>query len=206
MTTPQDVLEFWFGEPALDRSALLVKIRRWFDGGPEVDRSVADEFSELVEEALRGELDEWAQYPEDRLALILVLDQFTRTIYRDTPRAFAGDPTAQRLAVEAFDAGWHHRLGSEEKLFLTMPLVHAEQRALQERACDLMQALVDDAPPPLREVFSMAVEQSQKYCDIITRFGRFPHRNAVLGRSSTEDELEFLRDWEAKRRPEGMPA
>jgi uncharacterized protein (DUF924 family) len=180
---------------------LLAKIERWYDGGPEVDRSITERFSELVEQALRGELDDWGHHPAERLALILVLDQFTRTVYRNTPRAFAGDMMAQRLAVQALDAGWHHELGSEEKMFLIMPLVHAERRALQERACALMQELTDDAPPPLRDVFAMGIEQTGKYCDIITRFGRFPHRNAVLGRESTPEELEFLRDWEAKRKP-----
>jgi uncharacterized protein (DUF924 family) len=135
---------------------------------------------------------------------VLVLDQFPRSIHRGTPRAFAGDAAAQRLAIDAFDRGEHLGLAIEEQNFLIMPLVHSEHLPLHARAIELMDALIADAPEPLRPIFGMGSEQSRKYHEVISRFGRFPHRNAALGRESTPDEVGFLEDWAARQPPAGM--
>ena len=177
---------------------------RWYQGGPELDREIRERFSGAVEAALAGELAAWSRDIGGRVALLLLLDQFTRSIYRDTARAYAGDAEAQRLALEAFDRGLDEGIDHEWHNFLIMPLVHAESVALQERAVAEMERLHSAAPEALRHVYDMGLEQAHKYQEIIARFGRFPHRNAVLGRASTPEETEFLRDWASKAAPEAM--
>jgi uncharacterized protein (DUF924 family) len=200
----EEVLEFWFEAPAADAGALRRKMKRWFAGGAEVDREIRERFATLVERAVGGGCGEWADAPRGRLALVLVLDQLTRTVYRDDRRMVAGDARAQALAVEALEQGLDRTLEPVERNFLLMPLVHAEDLALQERAVAEMERLVADAPAWQRPVLSMGIEQSRKYRDVIARFGRFPHRNAVLGRASTPDEERFLRDWKQRQPPTGM--
>ncbi len=198
-----DVLEYWFGEPAIDTEGYGKKIRRWFMGGPAMDAEIVERFGARVEQALAGELEGWASTIRGRLALILLLDQFTRSIYRDDPRAFSGDAKAQALAVDAFDRGLHRELTMEERQFLAMPLTHAENLALQERNVALTEELYAEAPTWQQQVMTMGLEQSRKYRDVIARFGRFPHRNKVLGRVNTPDEENFLVDWAQKMRPSG---
>ena len=199
----EEILAFWFGpQPARTREELMAKLRRWYQGGPELDAEIRARFSALVEQALAGGLDSWATTPRGRIALILLLDQFTRNLFRDSPRTYAGDAKAQRLTLEALDSLALYSF--EERQFLIMPLLHAEDLSLQETGLHEMQAHVAAAPPELQPVLSMGLEQSRKYRDIIARFGRFPHRNAVLGRASTPDEIEFLKDWAQKQPPSGM--
>ncbi len=196
-----DVLVFWFGEPASDAAALGVKMRRWYQGGPELDRAIQDRFGALVAQAVAGELDGWAETTRGRLALIILLDQLTRSVYRDDPRMYEGDARAQRLAVEALDRGLERELPTEERSFLIMPLLHAEDLALQERVVAEMERLIAAAETWQRPIFSMGQEQARKYRDVIARFGRFPHRNAILGRASTPEEQTFLQDWKQKQPP-----
>lgn len=203
MPGAQEVHEFWFGrEAAKEPAALRAKLSRWYQGGPALDDLIRKKFGADVEKALAGDLDAWAATPQGRIALIILLDQFPRSIFRDTARAFAGDAQAQRLALEALDSVLLY--SHEERQFLLMPLLHAEDPALQETAVAEMEAHVEAAPPELRELYSMGVEQAKKYRDVIARFGRFPHRNAALGRASTPEEVEFLKDWAQKQAPSGM--
>jgi uncharacterized protein (DUF924 family) len=196
-----DVLAYWLGVPATNADELKLQMRRWYQGGEEMDRAIAADFTHDTEQALAGALDGWAADPHGRVALILLLDQFARSLYRDTPKAYAGDPAAQRLCVEALDRGLEANLAIAERNFLIMPLLHAEELALQERGISEMDRFVAAAPPALQPIYAMGIEQSRKYRDVIARFGRFPHRNAVLGRTSTPEELDFLRDWSAKQPP-----
>jgi uncharacterized protein (DUF924 family) len=198
-----DVLAFWFGEPATTAEEFGRKVRRWFMGGPAVDSEIRERFGPLVDRAIAGELDDWARTVRGRLALIVVLDQFPRSMFRDDARAYRGDTKAQALAVEAFDRGLDRELSIEQRNFLGMPFVHAESLALQDRAVIAMEALVRDAPEWQRPLLGMGIEQSRKYRDVISRFGRFPHRNAILGRTSTAEEEAFLVDWQAKAKPKG---
>jgi uncharacterized protein (DUF924 family) len=199
------VLTFWFGAaPAATEQEARVKLRRWFQGGPTMDAEVREQFGPLVEKALRGDLASWAETPRGRLALILVLDQLTRNLWRNEARCYSGDQAAQRLSVEAYDAGVEKELSLEERLFLRMPLSHSEDLTLQERSARESDELVAAAPASLRPVYAMGREQSHKYRDIIARFGRFPHRNEVLGRASTPEEVEFLKDWAERAPPSGM--
>jgi uncharacterized protein (DUF924 family) len=196
-----DVLSFWFGEPARDAAALGTKFKRWFSGGPDFDREIRERFAPTVERALAGDLDDWARTIRGRLALILVLDQFTRNIFRDTPRAFAGDAHAQGLAVEALDARLDRELGFVERLFLKTPLAHAEDLALQERSVVETEKLTGDVADWQRPNFARGTEQARTYREVIARFGRFPHRNAALGRTSTPEEEAFLVDWKGRQAP-----
>ena len=198
-----EVLEFWFERPATTSEEYGRKIRRWYMGGPALDTQIRERFGALVERALAGELEDWAQTTRGRLALILLLDQFTRSIYRDDPRSYAGDAKAQALSVEALDRGLDHELSIEERHFLMMPLMHAEDLSLQERAIVTITAIASDAAEHQKQGLGMGVEQSRKYRDVIARFGRFPHRNALLGRDSTPEEKQFLVDWAEKMAPKG---
>jgi len=200
MCTPSDVLAFWFGAPASTADELKQKFRRWYQGGPEVDREIAALFLDDTERALAGERDKWAADVHGRVALVILLDQFPRSLWRDQARAFAGDAQAQRWAADAFDRELDKQLTLDERMFLTMPFLHAEDLVKQERGITLMDRLVADAPVELRGVYAAGIEQSRKYRDIIARFGRFPHRNAAIGRTSTPEELEFLKTW-----PQAMP-
>jgi uncharacterized protein (DUF924 family) len=204
LTSPDEVIEFWFGEPATSEAELFAKMKRWYMGGPALDQEIQEHYGALVDQAVAGELDAWASDAQGRVALIVLLDQFTRSIYRDKPGAYAGDQRAQRLSIEAFDTGLHRDLSIDERLFLLMPLMHAEDLALQERAVTEVARIVEEAPPALRGAYSMGIEQSRKYRDIIQRFGRFPHRNVILGRTSTPAEQEFLESWAQNAPPTQM--
>lgn len=201
----QVVITFWFGTLAADAMALRQKMSRWYYGGDTLDRELRERFLGLVEKALGGELAGWEADAGPRLALIVILDQFTRNLFRDDLRAYSGDAMAQRLAKDAVERGWDRNMSLEERQFLYMPFLHAEDIGLQQCGIECMERLVADAPVELHELYGMSVEQALKYHGVIARFGRFPHRNALLGRVSTHDEIEFLRDWKAQRPPRAMP-
>ncbi len=196
------ILDFWFGQPADDVASLKSKMKRWYSAGPALDPEIIERFGAQTQEAVDGGFVDWESSADGKLALILLLDQFTRSVFRNQPRMYAGDARAQQIALEAdskIGVDWH----SERRHFLLMPFLHAENLVLQERAVREMAEHVATAPVALRPVYSMGVEQTHKYRAIIERFGRFPHRNAILGRVSTPEEVEFLRDWAEKQAPTG---
>jgi len=196
LTAPsaQDVLDFWFGDglqrdwPSNDRQAL------WFGGGTEQDETIRRRFGALVESALNGGLTDWESTPPTRLALLIVLDQFSRNLYRGQARAFDGDARAQQLVLAALAAGEDNSLARVGRVFLYMPLMHAEDLALQERCVACFTALHDNSPPALRQTLAGNLHFAREHRDIIERFGRFPHRNAALGRESSSDEMQFLKN------------
>ncbi len=193
MSTPDRVLQFWFGSPdAPDVVAERQKVL-WWGKDPEVDRLVAVTFGGLVEDALSGGLGAWSGEPRGRLALVLLLDQMPRNIHRGSPRAFAGDVRARALTLEALERSEHHALAPIERVFLYLPLEHAEDLELQQRSVALFSELAGEAGPGLEPLFEGFLDYAVAHRDIIQRFGRFPHRNAVLGRVSTPEEEEFLR-------------
>jgi uncharacterized protein (DUF924 family) len=170
------VIDFWFRE---------LTPQQWFaDGGPELDERVRARFGALVAAARRGALDHWATAPRGRLALILVLDQFPRHVFRGAADAFASDATAQTLAREGIDAGMDEELTLSERQFFYMPLMHAENREVQALSVERFTALRDAAQAAL----GFALDHR----DVVEQFGRFPHRNAVLGRASSAEEQAFL--------------
>lgn len=181
---PRPVLDFWFGsDDAVDP--------RWFKGGEAFDREIDRRFGATIDAALAGELDDWAASADGALALVLVLDQFTRNVYRGTPRAFAGDARALALARRLVDSGEHRRLPPLQRWFAYMPLEHAEDLTLQQQCVGLFEALAAE-PGPQREALAGALDYARRHHDVIARFGRFPHRNAILGRASTDEEAAFL--------------
>jgi uncharacterized protein (DUF924 family) len=170
-----DILAFWF---APETRPL------WFERDPAFDADIARRFGPMIEEAADGRLAFWGKEPEGALALCLLLDQFPRNIWRGTPRAFAYDIFALGVAEEALAAGHDRALPPDRRLFLYLPLEHSEDLGRQERCVALMAALGDP----------ILLDYAVRHRDIVARFGRFPHRNAILGRDSTPEEQAFLEE------------
>jgi uncharacterized protein (DUF924 family) len=175
----QQVLQFWFGSGDRDK--------RWFEKNPAFDAEIRARFLPLYEQAVRGELGRWTDERPDFLALIVLLDQFPRNMFRGTPRAFASDTAALQAAKHAVAQGYDRGLRPSERMFVYLPFQHAESMPDQIRSCDLNRAL--EPFPETHDTYRYALAHR----DIVERFGRFPHRNAILGRTSTPEELEFLK-------------
>ena len=192
MDRPDDVLSFWFPPVAQDDPAAMARqLEWWFRGG--ADAEITRRFRPLHEEAARGQLDDWADDPRSRLALILVLDQFSRTIYRGDARAYAFDSKARSLTRAGLDAGHYAALTSPwEKTFFFLPLGHSEDLRDLAQAVELAEQLARDAPPDQRTMLEHSASQARGHRDVVARFGRQPHRNAALGRTSTPEEIEYL--------------
>ena len=185
MTPAGQVLAFWFGRPD-DRDHGLAR-DAWFRKDPAFDAAIATEFGALIESAIAGELAHWADDPDTALAQVLLLDQFTRNAFRDTPRAFAGDARALKAAQAMVAARQEASLAPLQRQFVYLPFEHDESLAMQDEAMRLFGALAAEQPQ-----FADLLEWARRHRDVIARFGRFPHRNALLGRASTPDEEAFL--------------
>ena len=183
---PHDVLAFWFGTGG----ATAVPRPEWFRKDPAFDESIRARFGGLVEVALRDAWDAaaWPDAPEARLARVVVLDQFPRNLYRGSPKSFAGDRRALELAQRMVDDGEDALLAPLQRWFAYLPFEHAEDLAAQDRSVALFEALAEDHAD-----LAGALDYAVRHRDVIRRFGRFPHRNEVLGRTSSPEELEFLR-------------
>jgi len=182
-STSAEVLLFWFGPPSERGKAH----KHWFVKSEAFDLEVRERFLAVYQDAAAGKLAHLKESAADCLALIVLLDQFPRNMFRGTPRAFATDPLALEIARHAVARGFDRSLLPMERLFVYLPFEHSENLADQERACELTQPL--DLVAPELKAYSYALAHR----DIIRRFGRFPHRNAILGRASTPEELEFLK-------------
>jgi uncharacterized protein (DUF924 family) len=188
----EDVLCFWFPNLSTgDRAAIVRQWVWWFRGG--ADAEIVARFSPLLERSIAGELDAWSHQPRSRLALILVFDQFSRSIYRGTAQAFAQDEKARTLTLEGIDLGHYAALETPwEKTFFFLPLGHSEKLDHLERAIELADELAEEAPQDYRALLEFSAAQARRHREIIVRFGRHPHRNEILGRRSTPEELEYL--------------
>lgn len=186
----EEVLTFWFGE--FGQFVAPEKVGFWFKKSDETDRRILDRFGTHVQQALAGELDFWADEPRGRLALIILLDQFTRNIFRGTPRAFSGDVVAVSLALEAIAEGWDSALRPHERFFLYMPLEHQEDIHLQDFCVQLMESLAEEVDGERSDEFAELVRYAHAHRDVIADFGRFPHRNEILNRPTTVAEAEYL--------------
>ena len=188
MTLPSDasdVLDFWFGAPG---DAVHGTTRElWFRKSEATDRAIAQRFAGLIEQALRGELAAWSAEPHSALAQIVLLDQFTRNTFRDTARAFAGDSRALAAASAMVGTRQDEALLPVQRSFVYFPFEHSESMAMQEESLRLFTRLVAAAPEQ-----AGTLDYAQRHHAIVARFGRFPHRNAQLGRQSTAEELAFL--------------
>ncbi|WP_461601696.1 DUF924 family protein [Aeromonas rivipollensis] len=185
----QPLLDFWFGDaPRAARQAPL-----WWGKSSETDALLAHRFGELAQAAAEGEIAHWAEVPVGRLALILLLDQLPRNIHRASPAAFAQDARARDLCLRGLSLGADKALSPLARVFFYLPLEHAESREQQARSVALFEALAaEQADGPARETFEGFADFARRHQVIIQRFGRFPHRNAILGRTSTPEEAEFL--------------
>lgn len=191
--TPDAVLEFWFGNGGNDTAIAQAQQKLWWSKNETVDAGIRGRFAELVESAAAGTLDHWALDARGRLALILLFDQFPRNMYRDTPRAFSYDLLACRLALAGIAAGADRGLRAIERVFFYLPLEHSESEELQERCVALFTALAAGVPEADRKTFQGYVDYAVRHRDVIHRFGRFPHRNHILGRASSPEETAFLK-------------
>lgn len=188
-----EVLDYWFGRSADDAGMLAEKGALWFGAGTAVDEEIRARFAGLREEAVAGRLERWLAVPRGRLALVIVLDQFSRNLFRNDPRAFAHDGLARAWTDEGLHLGADRALRACERVFLYLPLEHSESLADQQRSVECFRALRNEAPAALRARFDEFFDYAVRHHDVIARFGRFPHRNALLGRASTPDEIEFLK-------------
>jgi len=202
------VREFWFGksltgplpgqgELASQAVALKRRVDLWFDNNPQVmaqqDELIRTQFRDLVERAAHGELDAWADSPRRRLSLIIVLDQFPRQIYRGTAQAFAYDPAALALTLSGMQLAADGALNLVERLFFYMPLQHAESTEVQDESVYAYKRLVTESPAELRSTFEVSLESAEKHRELIRQFGRFPHRNKILGRENTPEEVAYFK-------------
>ena len=187
------VLAFWFGEPGSSEAETYREL--WFRKSEATDRAIAGQFGALIERALRGELAGWAREPQSALAQILLLDQFTRNVFRETPRAFAGDALALAAATAMVGQRQDEALPALQRSFVYMPFEHAEGSGAQDEAVRLFTRLADSsAPAALAADLRNMLDYAHRHRDVIRRFGRFPHRNAILGRHSTPAEIAFLQE------------
>ncbi|QNJ99908.1 DUF924 family protein [Dyella telluris] len=183
ISTPADVLDFWF-EPATEA--------HWFARSHAFDDAVRERFGATLEAARRGDLDAWANTPEGWLALLIVRDQFSRNVYRNDHRAWSTDAGTQAIALAGIARGYDQALSPLQRLFAYLPLEHAEDLALQQHCVSLFERLAAEQPEAARARFKDFLDYARQHHDVIKRFGRFPHRNAVLGRADTPAEQAYL--------------
>ncbi len=192
---PEAILDFWF-EDALENPAKLgERMKVWFGGGPKVDDAIVERFAATVNQLASGLADEWAaRGPRPRLAAIIALDQFSRSIHRRSPKAFANDPLALRLAKEAIARGDDRSIPPAGRMFFYLPLEHAEDMANQRESLRLFEALAREGPAEAQAIFTSTIDYAKRHAEVIEKFGRLPHRNAVLGRTSTPEEMAWVKE------------
>jgi len=186
------ILSFWFMEHELSAPQIDGRMDTWFGKDPVFDEEIAKAFAEDVDRASEGNLDHWAHESRGRLALILLLDQFRRNIFRGSPEAFEKDKVALKLCVEGAMEKKDKGLAPIQKAFFYMPLQHAESRKVQAKSREIYQRLAEAVTPTYRETFETIAQFADLHADIIERFGRFPHRNKLLERENNPEEDEYL--------------
>ncbi len=183
-STYQDVLDFWFGPP--DSEGYGKPVKAWFIKKQAFDQEIRERFGQTLQQACHGELDDWQDRPLSCLALVIVLDQFSRNLFRKQPQSFAQDSQALAIAKRAIAQGFDQQVLPVQRVFFYLPFEHSETIHDQEKCLELFASLEKE---PHCESF---IDYAQKHYDVIEKFGRFPHRNAILGRTSTAAEEEFL--------------
>lgn len=190
---PEDVLDFWFGQPGPAADVAARQRALWFGKSAANDQQVTERFADTLIAAGAGKLDHWALIPRNRLALIVVLDQFPHHIHRNHGQSFAYDAQSLAHAQAMLQSGDAARVAPIERVFVYLPLEHAESLALQDESVALYAQLEADSSDAERPLFKGFLDYAQQHRDVVARFGRFPHRNELLGRPSTPDEIEFLK-------------
>jgi uncharacterized protein (DUF924 family) len=190
----RELLDYWFGDADSDAGVFAARAAQWFGGGPAVDQEIRQRFAGSHAAAVGGALDGWLAQPRGRLALVILADQVSRHLFRGDARAFAHDALARRWASEGMAADVERDLRAIERVFLYLPLEHSESLADQQRSVALFRSLAESVGQDDRAAFDGFLDYAERHRVIIERFGRFPHRNAVLGRPSTPEEIAFLRE------------
>ncbi|MBE9178853.1 DUF924 domain-containing protein [Oculatella sp. LEGE 06141] len=186
--TIAEILTFWFGDPQSEERSYNHRRKLWFGKNPEFDQTIRDRFLETYTQAAAAEFNDWTETPSGCLALILLLDQFPRNLFRGTPQAFATDPHALATAQDAIARRVDQALEPLQRIFVYLPFEHSENLEHQQQSVALAQQLQAVAPE-LTDILDYAYRHQA----VIERFGRFPHRNSILGRDSTPAEIEFLK-------------
>ncbi|MGX5221144.1 DUF924 family protein [Pseudomonas segetis] len=189
-----ELLEWWFGPSTIAVEAAGARSKLWFGKRDSQDAEARERFGGWVEQALAGQLFEWREHPEGWLALTLLLDQLPRMIYRDDPRGYSGDALAQQYVQAGVAQGLDLQLAPIQRVFIYLVLEHAEDLRLQDQAVAAFVGLLDQAPQAEQALFADYLDYAERHHRIIARFQRFPHRNKVLGRPSTEQEQLFLQE------------
>ncbi|MCY1533350.1 hypothetical protein D9M68_686720 [compost metagenome] len=190
----QALLDWWFGTATTAAEVAAARASLWFGKQDRQDREARERFGVLVEQALAGELSHWLEQPQGWLALILLLDQLPRMVFRDSPRAFAGDGRARQLVLEGLAGEKEEALTPIQRVFVYLVLEHAEDLLLQDEAVRRFAGLLSGAAARERRLFADYLDYAERHQKVIARFARFPHRNAILGRPSTVEELAFLQE------------
>lgn len=192
--SPDDVLWFWLGDVDGDGLADKALTQRWWRKDPAFDQEIRAMFEPTWQAIMANEREAWLEEPRSRLAYVIVLDQFSRNMFRDTPEAFVADERAVKAAADGVARGHDRALHGHERVFLYMPFMHSESLAMQDRCVELFTALRDSSRGRVREAVAGNVDFAKRHRDIIARWGRFPHRNAIVGRDSTPQEVAFLEE------------
>ncbi len=191
-----EVLSFWFGDLREGELPDKEKQMTWWMKSEEFDDLIRQRFEKYVLLAEEGKLSHWLKTPLGTVAFIVVVDQFPRNIYRDTPEAFSKDPLALRTCLDGIEKGFDHDLHPTHRTFFYLPLMHSEDPEIQSLSVEKYSALEKEytSHPQIRETLACSTDFAGRHSDIIKRFGRYPHRNAALGRESTPEETEFLKE------------
>ena len=188
----EEIIKFWFGKVEESVFPSPNRTHIWFDNDDVVDETIRSKYSYDLERAVLDEYKEWESSPRPMLALILLFDQFTRHIYRDTPLAYAQDHRALELCLQGIEKQYDHVINLIERAFFYFPLMHSENVEIQATSIRAYKILLDLSFPEARGVFENFLDYALKHFDIVKRFGRFPDRNKALGRVSTKEELQYL--------------
>jgi len=194
MAHPDEVLEFWFDDALDSPAASAARGSFWFGSDPAADSLIWELYADVVTDAAAGHYDDWLQTARGRLALIILLDQFPRNIFRGTAEVYRYDPVVITLAQAGVALGQLAGMSVPEQAFFLMPYQHSEALDVQRAGVALMQAMVAEAPPEWRDTAQNFADFAVRHHDIVESYGRFPHRNRVLGRSSTDAEARFLQE------------
>ena len=194
MENPDSIRSFWFGSNPDDISVAQQNSKLWWSKSEDNDRQIRERFENQVALAAAHALDDWPNSDTGLLSLLLLTDQFPRNIYRNSPKAFEFDALAQNWCREGLDRGVDRRLRPIERVFFYLPLEHAESAPLQALSVQLFTRLYQEVPPEYMDTFRGYLMFALRHRRIIDRFGRFPHRNEILGRESTPEEIVFLQE------------
>ena len=193
VTIPTNVvLDFWLGDDFPSPDSAGERMRRWFVKDAAADARIREQFGEAIDAALAGAFDDQVVDTRDWLALLILLDQFTRNVFRDSPRAFAGDDKALALTLAGIARGDDQHVHPMARLFCYLPLEHSEELAMQDRSVELFRGFSEQASADVAPSAEGWLDYAIRHRDVIARFGRFPHRNVLLGRISTLEELAYL--------------